>query len=752
MYNRRSKAVTVTKEALNSVMKAELQGEAFEQFKSLSAKKDETQLQFNTVSEQRKAGKKGFRIIGVIYNTLTTPHIKIGYILFNDEKQSHCPYNVEQVKSIIEMHGLVNAVLENNEVKLTDGAESAFMSFDQSSVPFGDNIIYVLSRSTETVRANGQSRTQEAITFVNNRFEVQKIPAQTLIAGKNAGKINISNMKVVNKDNTTFLEAKNVDTIPTYEKEIQPEKVATSDAETFRKQQLKLKNHASFTQRLYNMFDNCIVIVNSKKMAYSTTTIRVPGISTLSRGLNCVGTKGLTAIIEKEVIPMMIAKNPWLNFEKALREVHSDICSPIGRSLTVADLMKKLLGPSVQENLKDTTKRLLYKYIWAFRLVEGLYKTINTYDILMLFNSTVKDATGLFVTSNYYLDRTIKNYCTTSKDKDYRVASYEDFNKAKYGTYLDLRHKPDITHIICNGITRTDCKGVNYIIWPVLFDNPDTVFRKLSAQPTEIRKYEPLILHILCEAAYAERCRTLEERNYRIHRTTCMLGALLGTYSLSLTEEQFADVCEMLHDLLSTCTSVKRYYLELCTPDFLEQFTYNYRISVESKKSPAERLQNVFLDYAKGAGLYTPYYSALQIPADNPYTMNWQFILTGLRNSRHNKVMLRKFNNPEVLVNQNYGMCAILAKTFNNLGYNVSYDISTEWSNHYFLLKRQLEKEVLTGKSTKRTTVHPQACVAQYLGRMYRPSGRYVNASLLRLVLYVNTKSPLQTSKTHNLY
>ena len=738
--------VKISKETLDAVMRTEMKDAGLQQMKELSAKKDETKLQFNVANEQQKSGKKGLRIIGVMRNIDNIKADPIGYVLYNDVKQETLAYTAQQVAMILGMYPVVNAVLENNKITITDGADTAMLQFDALRNPIGSPTIYVLKRETERVGG----KTQEKITFIDNSLTVRQLLSSVIIKEKNAGRLVIANMKVSPAPNSPdgyVLEAKNLDTIPTIEKEIKAQRVATDDAETFRKQQLKMKNHASFVQRIVDYIEACILIQNSKHTSRYTTHLKIGGTSTMHRGFEFVGLKGLTAIMEKEVIPIFEQRYN-ANFEAALNEVHSN-CFAGGGKVVMSNSF--FLGKDLSVDANNPVRMLFYRYLFAFRLVKGLYRTVNTYDILEAYNKQ-KGCSGLpyIVNCDWPLQRLFKSMHENKSDYPYRLASYEDylsvrnkFWKVVYNNYVD---------IVGAGLSNS---GQQCIMWPMPFRNCDdaiSVIKNIEVR-SKLPAYSKMLIHICSEAALCENSVAGEEAHYRLNRVLCMSAALMTAYALNLDSGTFIDIAQRAYTLIDSCSSgvVDR---KLFSLDFYGEVYKLCRRIDRSKEGNLDYTSSVLQDYVKGAGLFVPYYSPLNKTAPSPH-MHWQPIMTSLKKHYHIRNYTHKnFVKQDIKKQHRYGVLWLLDTLIRNVcSKDVTYTIS-EKSKYYARLKRERAERKRNGmkRYTVLTSVETRAAIAQYLGRPYRARDARYDTNLTRLVYYVNTYSPKNRNKTHELY
>lgn len=748
--------VKVTREVYDIVMKTELNSDALANMKELAAKKHETQTKFDVTNEAQTSGSKGFRIIGIMRDVTNQKARPIGYVLYNDTKKEHSAYSAEQVKMILGMYSFVNAKLENDEIVITDGAETALLQFDAYRNPIGQPTVYVLDRTKETMHSGSQSRQQEVVTFINSRLEVQKLPASSLIAAKNEGKIVIANMKVVNSpDGGSFLEAKNVTTIPTYEKEIRPTTVKSDAAEEFRKQQLKIKNHASFAQRLVDVFSNCIIVKNSpdKSTTYGTH-MRLPGISVLYRGLSFVGTKGLTAIITKEVIPALKLKNASFDFEEALAEVSSDM-TKTGVVVSTAVLKEFFVGNSnIDDLLSDPAKTLLLRYLYAFRLVDGLYKTINIADLVRVYHAQHYDYKEPYIVDSEYLVAKVYEKMLDS-GRYGRMPSYQEFRRVIGHFTLD---KDEVAPaMICRGIT----SFYNHTMyWPLPFkQNTDLIMKQLFCLPDSCKKFVPLLYHISSEASLLDNSNPTEY-SYRLQRVMVMLTAFVTACYIETKEDssQFYSIERVTFECIDACTNV-RIYDQMNFARLYQNIKKQLACVAHSKRGDRDYLETLIKDYVRGGGLYFPYYSAMNtsVPTD---TMYWAFLFPSLKNRRHVKLFgaytkaygANQLTLKGIQKKHKYGMCDFIDKVLRGNGIDIKYDVTPSF-RHYERIQKHLEELDKTGKYTPISACFSRAAVAQYLGRPYRSTkSNYYHARTTRLVYYVNTPATRYRSKTHELY
>lgn len=741
--------VTVMPDTLDRVLKTELNSSELQQFKELAAKKDEKCTQANVMKEQCTSGAKGFRIIGVIKNMTDEKGTVTGYVLFNDAKQEHCAYSVPQVKNILEMHKFVNAELENGQIRITDGAENSLIQFDSYMNPAGPMTVYVLSRATETVKANGQSKQQEIITFINNRLEVQKLPANVLIEARLLGKLTIANMKVVGGTTSTapFLEAKNLSTIPTYEKEVKLERVTSDYAKTFSKQRKKMMEHASFAQRLYNYIKDCVLIQNGVTVHRDCTHLLVSGTSELHRGIKKVGVKGLAAIMEKEVIPLFWQKNPNLDFKDALEEIHTN-CYKDGTQVRINT--KFFITTSTRYylnlDLNNPTVCLLYRYLYAFRLVKGFYSTVNTYDILREYNKLDTVSGSPYIIDCYGPLGKVVRTMYDKQGRDYKVASWDITRKIL--RKFSISYSEDLPRVICTGISSI---AHHTVIWPMPFKDLDRAFLLLKDMPEDFEKYKKLLLHICSEAALIDG-KSSDEYHYRVQRITVMMTALLCAYmTQNRNRTVYKHIVENIKQLLSLCT--EHNFSQLFT-NLFSSFISIY-LGLEHVKNGDQKYAGTMLnDYTVGAGLYVPYYSPLgeRVLVDD---MHWQCIFTSLRRQRIvDDFAKRAFTMKAIPKKHKHGMLDVIDKTLRNryVGFNVDYRMNYNF-RHYAKIQTQ-RKFGPDGREhyTPFTATLSRAGIAQYLGRPYAKKRCYNDPNWLRLVLYKNSYGEMKTHITHELY
>lgn len=747
--------VKVTKEVLDIVMKTEMDSGALASMKELATKKDETQTKFVTTNLEQTSGTKGFRIIGIMRDINSPKAEPVGYVLYNDAKKEHSAYSVEQVKMILGMYNFVNAKLENNKVVVTDGAETALLQFDAFRNPIGQPTAYILNRTKETMRANSRISQRDIVTFINSRLEVHTLPASALIAAKNEGKLVISNMKVVNSaESGSFLEAKNVTTIPTYEKEVRPTQVKSDAAEEFRKKQLKMRNHASFAQRLVNIFNRCILIKNSPDPHSNYGTyLKVPGISEVYRGLEFVGTKGLAAIIAKEVIPALSLNKNALDFSAALKEVETGMHED-GTAVTAEVITRYIVGTTGITNafkLNDENKILLCRYLYAFRRVNGLYKCINTYDILKEYNAAhtgYKEA--YIVDSQYLLQRTYENMLSSG-----RYNNMPTWQQAKsiWSTF-GLDRDESISDIVARGITKVNR---HMIIWPLPFNNnTNFLMRKLSTLPAGCKQFVPLLLHLCSEASLLNEVGS--SLKYRKNRILTMLSAWAAAcYIVTDGTAEFYDIERLTFSCLNASSKkdINEQWLFSSFDKFATSFKKQIGLVDRSYKGDRTYVEALITDYVRGGGLFFPYYCALN-KSTTSENMHWEFLFPGFKNSYAVKsfataTRVSGKNQMKIIAikpKHRYGMCDTLDRTLRGLGFNVEYDVS--YNSKYY--NRIQEHKNLKHYSTLSANFS-RAAVAQYLGRPYRSAdSNYYHAKTTRLVYYVNTHSPMKRNKTHDLY
>lgn len=740
-----SKKVKISKEMQAIVMKTELNNQQFAQMKELSTKKGETKIKYNTTQEQT-SGNKGFRIIGVIKDITQDSKPVVGYILYNDLKQEHCTYSVKQVLNILGMHKLVNAIAENGAVKITDGAESALLQFNNYMIPIGENTVYVLSRATEKFIAKGKEQLQDVVTIINNRLEVQKLLVSTLIEAKQAGKINIANMKVVTdaNNNTAYLAAKNVDTVPTYQKEIKPQKVATDEAEAFRKLQLKLRNHASFAQRLYNVINDCVLIQNSPNESRYTSCVRLRGTSELDRGLSIVGTKGLKAIIENEVIPLFKQHNPSLDFTAALKEVNTT-SYPDGEYVAIQpNFFVKSGSWSKNDTLRhfeNPIQQLFYRYLWAFRQVKGLYKVINTYEILQTYNERYNvSKLPYIVGKRCRVAKVIDDLYTTKEDKLIGKPASHLFYSVSPKFDIDNKLLPEI---ICNGVTTINS---HVVIWPMPFANMDRAYYIMNKLIGAAQLCKPMILHICSEASLIRASLPHEEYQYRVDRFNCMSVALMTHLALTLSKADYNETLNLIKSLIEEAMNGE------CR-ELLDSFIFKtglglyHTIQESSKINVSTYVKDLLDSYIQGAGLFVPYYSSLGVHARDDY-MHWECILQLFKNHASVTNMNKKFKVTNIEDRTTSGLLNVLNLVFTTgtTYIKLNYPISTA-SRHYDTLKRECRNH-----NSEIINTLSKASIAQYLGRPYRIKSPKGDPRLLRLVLYVRTPAIENATHTHGLY
>lgn len=758
------KSVKISKEVLDIVMRTEMDSDEFQSFKELSAKKNETATKFNITKQAQTSGNKGLRIIGVMRDIIYNQKEPIGYILFNDAKKEHNAYSAEQVKMILGMYTLVNAKLEDNKVVITDGAETALLQFDAYRNPIGTPTVYVLDRARETIRANGQSKQQDVVTFIDGNLTISKLPAETLIDAKANNKINIANMKVVTAGtDKPFLEAKNMTTIPTYEKEIKPEQVKTDSAEKFRKQQLKLKNHASFVQRIVDVINQCVVVETAVKGTEYGTYIKVPGLSQLYRGLDIVGIQGLKAIMQKEVAPVLVGKysaaiskneaNP-ISSSKYNTAIHCilqalDTAESVG--ITLEKIKATLVGTTNLESRLDNPVILKFcTYLYVLRNVDGVYKHVNAYELLQYYNKANNGYKEPYIVNSDYALHKVYEYMICSGQTANKLPSWKVFKKTINAVEYALMHE----NRQLNTVERIVGKGFSLsgrIIWPLPFKaNADEAMQRLSTLPDNMKAYIPLFLHICSELAIYDTCAdtiSAEEYTYRINRIRVMYVTFALACFLNNGRKLFSsDVINTLSFCMNSCGNCD-------IPIEKIGHMYNFITKYMSTPEVVNNINNI-LAYARCGGLFFPYYSPKNKEALTSY-MHWEFLFTSLRNNYCIRSFIKNTLTDEqkvIVKKHKNGTCYLIASIMEKLNMPVEYTITDnfKYADKLRELSKRCKERIYYDSLSSNFS---RAAVAQYLGRPYRAAkSNAFHARTTRLIYYMNTHSPKLKNKTHELY
>lgn len=626
---------------------------------SLVKERPEKKVELKSSNEHRLSGQKGLRIIGVVYNANGSI---VGYVLYNDVKAKHLVYNVDQTKGIMEAYNLINAELQDGEIKITECALSALLQFNDNLTPLDTTIIYVLARETDIVQGSNKSQTVEKITFINCRLIVNTVPASEILIGCKTGKIKLANMKTVTINNNTVLEAKRLETIPTSQRTVTAEVTTVNfGAEQAAKKKAQLRNHGNFTKKLVNLILNdCHVLETAKTTNLGLTTyLRIFAPAEIIQTVRNTPVTKLKAIIEKQVIPVLMEANPKFNFSHALSIV-PDVNKWINDFVKMSPIYFK-----TNESLD-----LFKSYLYAFCEIPMLYSAVSLYDLVELNNKShiyseaqpylvmntknrTKILTDLYSkveTTSYRAVHKDRIVATLRSSKFVRID--ESMNTDRVVRSIYANDESELTYLV--GAGYTELKRISYnkyassynvgsdfgwvsgyyeqtsnVIWPVPnFDNVPHAFETLRSIPIEYRQYSAFLMHICSEAAilkpeymmtYAEKYdTTMPEEDYRLSRLKCMLAAYL-----IVTRGKTAKIAYKL--------------LKMCCTD--KVFTELNKLNLDTIVDINNGMISTRL-FAKSAGLMIPIYAHTD---NNGLVQHWRFLFNYLRDYPVNTVRSRHY-------------------------------------------------------------------------------------------------------------
>lgn len=290
----------LTKKTLDLVIKTEA---SKEQLAAMSGKAPENQDQNNKKGNFVKAepqlisGTKGFRIIGQVHASSDIKSPVIGYVLYNDKKETFTQYTIQQVKSILDTYEFVNAELKNGNICITDCAADKLLQFDSNmqsimAIP----AVYVVERINETIKAGEKSRAQATYKVITWKLQVVRMIEQNFADAARAGKATICNMRV----DEDFIAAKNSDALPTYSQDIEYVKLEPVKGPNYK---LKYENHARFVNALVEFLDKCVVIEGQGNIKY----LAIGTLSYVKRGVRMTSKTAskLEYVFRKEVFPLL---------------------------------------------------------------------------------------------------------------------------------------------------------------------------------------------------------------------------------------------------------------------------------------------------------------------------------------------------------------------------------------------------------------------------------------------------------------
>lgn len=295
-----------SRQAIDAVMKTELGEANIQRFVELSKSKGQTQRTFDSNVETH--GKRGLRIIGLVYTdyTMITP---VGYMLYNDMKQQVQIFSIEQTISILNAYDLINAELVNGEIKITECAKDALMKFDTSKRTLDPKTVYVLSKTIE--RLGGKERT--SLTIISSDLKTVVMTLDSVIVAVSQGAMNLANMKLATSAyGEPYIAAKVADFIPVTEKEIKVTgSELTADAKKFDATQRKITRHAIFVDKLVKLAEETVYVqmdrikyTESRVLLEEDYYVLLPNIKFVS-AVNKLTPDKLKAILLNEVIPLL---------------------------------------------------------------------------------------------------------------------------------------------------------------------------------------------------------------------------------------------------------------------------------------------------------------------------------------------------------------------------------------------------------------------------------------------------------------
>lgn len=615
------KRVSIDKRTLDIVLRTELSDSERADFAKLSSKKDEKKTTFKK-DTNLLSGQQGLRIIGVVRNMDMTV---AGYVLYNDNNNTHRIYSTDQVLYMLSMYSMVNAKINNNKVMITDASEDSLFQFDTNGKSLAPSSLYILSRNTDTFSAGVQSKTKQSFTALTDSLQVIRLPLEELKNMVNRGLYRLCNMKLVHNENgENFLAAKDLDALPTFNSTVEAVgREKTEDARSFGKQQKILRSHAAFTQRVLDILNNAILLnLYNKPLAFTN------GLSKLKIACNSLSQEKLDIIMQQEVLvlyglnPTQIAKaKAKVDKNSFTKEKAKQVFKSLNANQDLAGILNTNLGV-----------RLL-AWIYAALLLKVTPVTID--NIIEYRYKTMCANKGSEPDFGYYIG-TIG--CHSNWEEYLRYTKYR-YNAAENKNVIDASRLFNGIHAdIDKPIEKlTDIIGCDYIrippnnyngnsrivLWPSL-----TAVNKDTSQLSDVLPY---IKHIATECIRATTDSNNYNKEYCIDRAVVMwiaLGLYMyynNTSNLMLTAEAvLKDYCSPKAEVpnkLLTCTAT------LADKSVMRGLVYS---------TPTD-IMIILKTFIMNGGLLVPYHGTKKELYRDPSklkNMHWECIFPTLKNTR----------------------------------------------------------------------------------------------------------------------
>ena len=527
----------LSKDALDIVLKAEMT-EQDKQIMTGTApqpKSEQQKGQFIKGDPQHTAGKKGFRIIGRIHATYDLKSEVIGYVLYNDKKKDFCQYTVAQVKSILAAYEFVNAELVNEEIHITDCAADKLLQFDNMMNPITPvQVVYVVERLTETVRAQGQAREQVVYSIVNKNLQVASITENNLMAAAQTGRVAISNLRVDNN----YLAAKDQTALPSYTREVNY--VTPNITQMSEKQgnvKLKFENHARFLDAMVAFLDGCVVLMDQP--GYNTTYIAFGSLNNVKRGIQMLNKKpgAAKAFIKNELLPLYCARQG----KNETDLVDSMNNSRVAEAMIKTEVYSYTYRAAVQQ-LRNWGAIWLIDFIKRLGLAGGL--RLITASALLNLNYWGAKAEHPYIVHLFdtkeqlVINRVITNeLCAKNNWPSPRIAKAV----LRRLPLHNIKHLDETGELVTCGITRfrlpaNTRRGFRtaLMVWPMPAGNQIAAVKRevltnlrVVDEEKEVQTVKPYIMHILSELNFAMSNEiTVAAKTYtykRVTAMTCML-------------------------------------------------------------------------------------------------------------------------------------------------------------------------------------------------------------------------------------
>lgn len=516
----------LSKDALDIVLKCEMTEQDKQSMSGTAPKQFIIQQpqkgQFVKGELQHTAGRKGFRIVGRIHSNSDLKSDVIGYVLYNDKKKDFCQYTVAQVKNILAAYEFVNAVLENEEIHITDCAADKLLQFDNMMNPIMPvQVVYVVERLSETIRANGQAKEQIVYSIINKNLQVASITETNLMIAVKSGKAAVSNLRVDNN----YLAAKEVNSLPTYTREVNylapNENTQAAPENTQKKTKLKFENHARFLDNMVNFLDSCIVLMDQPN--YNTTYIAFGSTNSIKRGLSLLGQspEKLKTVLYEELLPLYCARHG--KTQENIEGIEALMTKPTIVKATENTVMYSYVyNTAFEKDIRmkgSTAGEYLVKFIKLLGLI-GVLKVVHVSDLLKLNYWGVK-AEHPYIFYNYdtrdqaILCRQFKS--DLLKEKNWPSARILTA-ALKRMPLADIKHLEEAGQLVACGIKRVKVMNASrrghvrgIMIWPMPMNANNSNVSKLFKLLTDffdnntsydVQLVKPFAYHLLSEYNY----------------------------------------------------------------------------------------------------------------------------------------------------------------------------------------------------------------------------------------------------------